>query len=434
MKQIIILGLGKSGLAAAEYLLKEGKAVLAFDDENIAQEKLERYVQLGLQVITDAAWIPWDNIECMILSPGIPYEHPLYKAAREKNVEAIGEVEFAFRILSQRAVAITGTNGKTTVTMLIEHVLNAVGLKASAVGNIGKPLCEYALHRDPQEILVVELSSFQLETLSSKVFDAALLLNISPDHLDRYPDMDAYAQAKCALQQCLKETGTFFVHRSVVEKYRNLLKEPYVVYNEVVFPALAKKGLPAHDRDNALAAWVLCETFGISYNQFLTALATFQKPAHRIEFVCEIDGVCYYDDSKGTNVDAVVQAVSAMKGPVILIAGGIDKGASYMPWVELKGKIKQLLLIGKAASTIRQELESYFDMQCADDLSAAVMMARDAAAPGDVILLSPGCSSYDMFENYAHRGKEFQRCVHRIQSLRSSSYAQLPRSSSQDNP
>jgi UDP-N-acetylmuramoylalanine--D-glutamate ligase len=169
-----------------------------------------------------------------------------------------------------------------------------------------------------------------------------------------------------------------------------------------------------HDRGNAQAAWALCRIYGISQPHFLSALKTFQKPHHRIEFVCEIDGICYYDDSKGTNIDAVIHAVGAMSGPVILIAGGVDKGASYLPWADkLKKKIKRILVLGQAAEKIERELCLVFEVERVDSLAMAVESARSIAVKGDTILLSPGCSSFDMFEDYAHRGREFKRLITR---------------------
>jgi len=331
----------------------------------------------------------------------------------------IGEAELALRSLSQRAVAITGTNGKTTVTLLVEHILKTAGIKARSLGNIGEPLAAYAMQPDPEEVLVVELSSYQIETLTARAFDAAVILNISPDHLDRYSNMEGYAKAKCDLQKCLREEGALFVHHRVAEEFGYLLSEPYSIFDATsktgwTWPqSCAKWG--DHDKENALAAWALCCTYGVSYTQFQNALDTFQKPPHRIEFVCEIDGVCYYDDSKGTNLDAVIQAVRAMPGPVLLIAGGVDKGASYLPWKgNLKGKIKRILVLGQAAEKIDSELGLYFEVEHVDSLLIAVEKAKCHAVKGDVVLLSPGCSSYDMFENYAHRGQEFQRCVRNL--------------------
>ncbi len=413
MKKILIIGLGKSGIAAAVWLLKEGNEVLGFDDKKV------KAIPPGMQIVENTACLDWDDIHFVVVSPGIPSDHPLYRKAIEQGIEVIGEAELALRSLYlNAAVAITGTNGKTTVSLLVEHVLKSAGIKACALGNVGEPLSNYVMRCDPEEILVVELSSYQIETLSSRVFDAAVILNITPDHLDRYPDMQAYAETKCAIQKTLKENGTFFIHPSVAKQYSDLLSEPYAVYvdaleDEWILP-MHCAGWGKHDKENALAAWALCRIYGISQAHFLSALKTFQKPHHRIEFVCEIDGICYYDDSKGTNIDAVIHAVDAMSGPVILIAGGVDKGASYLPWADkLKKKIKRILVLGQAAEKIERELCLVFEVERVDSLAMAVESARSIAVKGDAVLLSPGCSSYDMFEDYAHRGREFKRLITR---------------------
>lgn len=418
MTKILVLGLGKSGMAAAEWLLNEGSEILAFDDQSALKERadVQRLCQLGVRLIDDPLSIAWQDVLFMVVSPGIPSTHPLYQNAVAHGVEIVGEADLALRSFSQRAVAITGTNGKTTVTLLVEHILKSAGLRTRSLGNVGEPLSAYAMHSDPDDILVVELSSYQIETLKARVFDAAVILNITPDHLDRYPDMQAYARAKCAIEKSVKEKGSLFIHHSVSEQYGYLLSEPYTVYTD---QAEKMRSFPekwgAHDRDNALAAWSLCRIYGISEEHFLSALKTFKKPHHRIEFVCEINGVFYYDDSKGTNVDAVIHAVRAMARPVVLIAGGVDKGASYLPWAEqLQGVIKCILVLGQAAGKIQQELEPFFEMIRVDSLEMAVEMASSKAVAGDAVLLSPGCSSFDMFQNYEERGRAFQRCVHQL--------------------
>lgn len=387
MKKVLVIGLGKSGLSALQLLTEQGKEAIGYDDAHAQNPDIE-----------------WTQIAQVVVSPGVPPDHFLYEKAVSLQIEVIGEAELALRSIKQRAVAITGTNGKTTVTLLTEHILKTAGIPARAVGNVGEPLS--ALRGSPEEVLVVELSSFQIETLRTRAFDAAVLLNITPDHLDRYTDMRAYAHAKCALEQCLKEGAPFFVQDAVLQTYGDLFTQPVQQMPVLILPDMAR-----HDRENALAAYALCRCFGVSEASFLRALWTFEKPAHRIEFVSEIDGICYYDDSKGTNVDAVIQAVYAMRGPVILIVGGVDKGASYLPWAIFKEKVKQILALGQAAKKIAEELEPFFALQVVSSLREAVERARHIAVSGDTVLLSPGCSSYDMFRDYVQRGEEFKRYV-----------------------
>lgn len=409
MEETIVLGLGSSGQAAAEFLLNQGASVLGVDGNHTL---LQRLKEGGMRCCHESEVT--GSFNRLVVSPGISPQHPLYKKAREQGIEVIGEAELALPHFQKPLVAITGTNGKTTVTLLTEHILNAAGVRAKALGNVGTALCSYLLHPVECDAFVVELSSFQLETMRTPVFDAAALLNITPDHLDRYPSMHEYAQAKCHLEALVKKSGAFYVHSKVVAEYGDLLKnyQTYDVIDSIIPVEYRERG--RHDVENALAAWALCRPFSIGVEIFQSALLSFKKPPHRIEFVSEIDGVYYYDDSKGTNIDASIQAVNAMKGPVILIAGGIDKGASYLPWKEhFLGKVKHIITIGQAAEKIERELNPYFNIKRAETLKCAVALASSIAEKGDHVLLSPGCSSYDMFRDYAHRGEEFQRYVTR---------------------
>ncbi len=350
-----------------------------------------------------------------------------------RKVAVTGEAEIALPHFKKPLVAVTGTNGKTTVALLVEHILNASGIKSKALGNVGSALCKHLIEPGDEEAFVVELSSYQMETLRTPVFRAAVLLNITPDHLDRYASMEEYAAAKCRLQDLMLPGAEFFVQDRAASEYGHLLtKLNYQRFNpdaivavdqvhkiESILSFLDKtlqEPIGRHDRENAIAAWVLCRPFSISMEQFCRALLTFQKPPHRIEFVKKIGGVSYFDDSKGTNLDAVLQAVTVMKGPVILIAGGVDKGASYLLWKDrLQGKVKQIIAIGEAAGQIYKELHPHFTIKLADSLSSAVDAAAACAESGDSVLLSPGCSSFDMFRDYAHRGEEFQRIVQTLE-------------------
>src|SRR5690349_2116014 len=385
----LVLGLGISGIAAARFLLNQGYTVLGIDCNHCYLETNEtiRHLQtLGMLCQHDSASIDWNSIERMIVSPGVPPKHPIYQIARAKGLKVIGEAELALSHFKKPMVAVTGTNGKTTVTLLVEHILNSAGIKTKALGNVGTALCDYLLNPGAEEAFVVEFSSFQLETMQTPVFEAAVLLNITPDYLDRYVVMQDYALANCQLQYLLKDNALFFVQTQTVTAFAHLLQlknyqtfglekgsdlwtdQNRVKYREKIECILPMRyrEMGRHDNENALAAWALCQPFSISNEQFCRALETFQKPPHRIEFVREVEGVSFFDDSKGTNIDAVVQAVRTMKGPVILIAGGVDKGASYLPWKEqFSGKVKQIIAIGAAAPKIYSELQSYFNIKLA---------------------------------------------------------------------
>lgn len=415
MKNALILGLGKSGRAAAELLLLHRHSVWAFDDYVGSFEEIVHLEGLGLQRISDPGAICWEEIDQCIISPGIDPGHVVYASAKKKGVSIVTEIEIALPFIREPLIAVTGTNGKTTVTLLIEHVFNASGICAKAVGNVGVPLCAYVLASEKAEVLVVELSSFQLETLSSSVFDQAIILNITPDHLDRYPNMQAYAEVKLRLQECVKEKGSFFVNEKVVEQFGFLFKKKeyktFGFHQKDLdnFSSLLYRECAEHERENTLAAWALCKPFGISNTQFAQALTTFCRPPHRLEYIASIDEVDYYDDSKGTNIDAVICAVRAMKGKVVLIAGGIDKGGSYIAWRKsFLGKVKQVIAIGLAAKKIQQELDLFIPVVCTDSMQSAVVMAKGFARKKECVLLSPGCASFDMFCDYAHRGREFQ--------------------------
>lgn len=377
----LVIGLGISGKAAVSLLELQGYSVTGFDDR---LSNLE---------------IAWDGIDLVVVSPGVEPSHKLYQEALARQIPLIGEAELALSHLQgkQRMLGVTGTNGKTTVTLLLEHVLTMSGYPAKALGNVGIPLSAYALDPHQDEILVVELSSYQLETMVTPVFDGAVLLNITPDHLDRYGNMHAYALAKWRLQHLLKPSAPFFVERQVMEQFplgTGVIRE----------------------MDNVAAAWALAQVIGVKKEQFFAAVKSFKKPPHRIEWVRELNGVTFFDDSKGTNVDAVICAVASMKGPTILIVGGVDKGGSYLPWKSaFTGKVKRMLAIGEAAPKIIGELGNDFIVEHVDSLEDAIKKAHKHAVFGDCVLLSPGCSSYDMFRDYAHRGEVFQQTVMEIE-------------------
>jgi len=409
----LVIGLGISGRAALQFLLKGGYSVSGVDVKNLsADPEIEKLRSSGVEIFSEKEFPSNAEFSLAVVSPGLSFTNPIIQLMLEKQVKIVSEVELGFSGNRQKTVAITGTNGKTTVTSLVEHVLNSSGRKAKAIGNIGFPVTGYFLNPDPDEILVVELSSYQLETVNFGGFDAAVLLNITPDHLDRYDDFTQYAKAKANVALCLKSGGELYVDSETAARFSSFFIHPFKVIEEEAGSLPGLPSMPRHDEFNALAAFALCRTFGVSSDEFLKGLASFKKPAHRIEFIREIRGVAYYDDSKGTNVDAVIQAVRSMKGEVVLIAGGVDKGSSYLPWKEaFTGKVKKLLLMGQAALKIYEELSLFFNVEIVDSLECAVARASEAASEGDAVLLSPGCSSFDMFVDYAHRGREFQKFV-----------------------
>ena len=421
MEKALIIGLGKSGKAAALLLQSEGCMCFGFDDGPgegpfedmcvLTKEKAAQELGKGF-------------FSLVIISPGVSSCHPLYEMARAQGIRCLGEAALGLQRLNQTCIGITGTNGKTTVTALVTHVLEANGIPARSLGNIGHPLCEYALHANEKEILVIELSSYQLETIEGAVLDQAALLNITPDHLDRHASMEEYAAAKWRIQGALKKDGELIVHQSVLRDWGFLKQVPNSIsYDEAmeregeavrsVFASFEEKG---HDLENVLVSFLLVRHFGVTPVGFATALRTFKKPAHRVEFVARIDGVSYFDDSKGTNIDATKKAVESMKGPVYLIAGGVDKGASYAYWEEtFKGKVRVIFALGAARDKIAREAGAFCRVIKVETLEKAVREASLVAEEGSQILLSPGCSSFDMFSSYAHRGEVFQSCVRMLE-------------------
>jgi UDP-N-acetylmuramoylalanine--D-glutamate ligase len=445
--KILILGLGVSGRAAAAFLLKQGHPVIASDkraEEIRSHPEVAALLQQGL--VLGGEDVSLEGVSQIVLSPGVPSTHPVVQKARGKNIEVIGEIELAMRHIENRCIGITGTNGKTTTVLLTTHLLMAAGIKARALGNVGVGLSSYLLHPDPEEILVIELSSFQLETLQARRLDLAVVLNLTPNHLDWHPTMADYAAAKLSIQKCVKPGGKLLVSKQVASEFGALLQE-YALYDETVPAAFAivkefgvyraPSGLTCSDRLRLCAIdsprrSSLSENGAPRSNQlrFVShgqntsilptrgiedlekGLATFRKPPHRIEWVADICGVAYYNDSKSSNVHSVIYAVAQLDGPIVLIAGGTDKGSSYVPWIDgFKGKVKRIVAYGLAAAKMEKELSRDFPFEKRGPFRDAVIAAHDAAVEKDTVLLSPGCSSFDQFRNYEHRGDVFKQIV-----------------------
>ena len=300
--------------------------------------EIQEIQQQGLTLLLESQ-VDLAAFHLIVASPGVSPSHPLYQMALLRKIELIGEVELALRSLQGPCLAVTGSNGKTTTVLLTEHVLNQSGIPARALGNVGTPLSA-AVDELKGEVVVAELSSWQLETLSVRTIDAAVILNITPNHLDRHGSMEAYAAAKLRMVRCLKEHAPLYMEMEAHQRFAHMILpfrprtfgyEPRAMLfcdqkavhfdgkKEFTLPPLYK-GKVSHDVENMMASYALCRAVGITPQQFLKSFATFQKPPHRIEFVRKVRGVAYHDDSKGSNVDAVVKAVASMKGSVFLIA------------------------------------------------------------------------------------------------------------------
>lgn len=400
-KKILVIGYGVSGRGAAAFLRGRGDEVIIVDKKG------------GEGILLDSPDFPLNDFSLVILSPGVPQTHPLVQKARAQGLEVIGEMELGLRHLNHLCFGITGANGKTTTVLLTTHILNAAGKKAFALGNVGTSITGYLASAKAEDILIIEFSSFQLETLQCRCLTAAFVLNITPNHLDRYVSMEAYVEAKAKIQQGLKEGGRLLVSRQVQEEFGAHFPNAEVFEKDVaLINKLSYTQLEMPSKQSTQAAYWICKRCGVEDDDFLRGLKTFKKPAHRIEWVAEIDGVAYYNDSKSSNVHSVMHALAQFSGPLVVIVGGVHKGSSYLPWKSsFRGKVKAVVAYGEAAPIMEKELAASFPFHRMDRFKEAVQRAKALAGKQDTVLLSPGCSSYDQFASYEHRGDEFKRLV-----------------------
>ena len=448
-KKILVVGLGRSGIGAALLCAARGAQVTATDNRPAraipgAVAALDGRCQLELGGHDQESFT---TSELIVLSPGVP-EIPPLRAARERGVQVIGELELSYRLVQAPLVAITGTNGKSTTTSLIGAMVEASGRPTFTGGNLGAPLVEAVdtPAAGPGGALVVETSSFQLETVETFHARVALLLNLSEDHLDRYPDYDAYVAAKARIFE--RQTAEDFAVVNGApgqERCQELAAggqarvltfglEPdgrpgAWLEGEQLVAQLAEGEAPErysradlrlagrHNIENALAALLAARLLGVSPEACARALAGFGGLPHRMELAGEHQGVRYYNDSKATNVGSVVGSLTGFERPVVLIAGGKDKGGGYAPLRPLLRHVAtHLVLIGAAADVMQAALEGIIPLHRAPDLPAAVSLAATLARPGDAVVLSPACSSFDMFKNYEQRGEVFVRAVKALES------------------
>ena len=409
MKKVLVLGCGVTGVAVIKFLLKRGIEVSAVDRKGVNIDLCPVFKED----------VDIKEHDTLIVSPGISRDHPLCLAALKAGIEILGEIDLAARFLKKKVLAITGTNGKTTVALLVEHILKNSGIKAKAVGNIGVPLISEVFCE--ADVLIVELSSFQLENLNYPFIDVGIVLNISSDHLDRHREIKEYAIAKFNISRCLRKGGTLYVESKCAKKFKDLLGDIsfktfgfdfFINENVEYMLPVRYKGLVNHDVVNIAAAGILSHYMGVAAEDFLAAVEGFKKPPHRIEFVRKIDGISYYNDSKGTNVESVECAVKSLEGKIVLIAGGVDKDMDFSSWVSsLRPKVHSVLVIGQTAEKLEKLLSEEYYVEKHDSLETAVFRAREIAKDGENVLLSPGCASFDMFTDYAHRGEEFKKIV-----------------------
>jgi UDP-N-acetylmuramoylalanine--D-glutamate ligase len=443
-KRVTVVGMGRSGVAAALLAAREGAEVLIIDDrqKEIPASLLAFNLSEGKNVPLRfhlGAWREEDlfSAEYVILSPGVPLKKLPFKKLEALRIPVIGELEFAAAFLSAPVIAITGTNGKSTTTTLVGEILKGWGWKVFVGGNLGTPLSEAV--GPLWDFIVVEVSSFQLETISKFRPRIAALLNITPDHLDRYPDLLSYQKAKWRIFENqstedhailngddLLATPPFFKSAPVLfsrtqipqrgvylnqgEIVSNLWGEPEQI---IRLDALKIKG--AHNTENVMAAIAITLLCGCSVECIRQTLAQFKGLPHRMELVREVRGVKYVNDSKGTNVGAVMKSLEGLTAPVILIAGGKDKEGDFTPLRELvQKKVKRLILLGEAQEKMARCFSAHPAVERVDSMEEAVERAADAADPGDIVLLSPACASFDLFRDYQHRGDVFKQAVSRL--------------------
>jgi len=436
-KKVLVLGLARTGRECARFLAQRGASVQVTDvrsEEELKQE-METLAALPIRYFLggeDPDWL--EGVDIIVPSPGVPAENVLLKEGSRRGIKILSEIEFACRFLRAPLVAITGTNGKSTTTTLVGEMLKASGGKVFVGGNIGTPLIGFV--GGDWEWGVVEVSSFQLEWIEEFRPRISVLLNLTEDHLDRYPNFRAYCQAKQRIFEAQAANDIAILSRDdrLVWEMRKRIRARVVSFGfsevddgvfvaahemiwrdssrEEKFPLSRVKIHGVHNVENMMAAIAVAKSAGVSASAIQKVLEEFPGLEHRLEFVREKDGVRYYNDSKGTNVGAVVKSLASFSGPVILLAGGVDKGGDYgILRQEIRQKVRRLVLFGEAQEIIARALGDLTETVIVENLEAAVGDAFAHARAGEVVLLSPACSSFDMFRNYAERGQVFKSLV-----------------------
>jgi UDP-N-acetylmuramoylalanine--D-glutamate ligase len=432
-QNIAVLGAGLSGSAAALLLRSEGAQVTVLDsaeEKNLLKSTIDNLRAQDIRVTCGAAADEGSSAYQMaVLSPGIDPASRLVRNFSSRGIDIIGELELGWRFCEKiPVIAVTGTNGKTTTTELLAQMLNACGERTIACGNIGKPLSEVAREKQLYDVLTVEVSSFQLETIRTFHPSISLWLNFAPDHLDRYRSVAEYRAAKLRIFE--NQTNADVAVVNAIEKMPNIrprritfsayanggdfrLSEGAILYRDEPVLRLADTKLRGlHNIENLMATLAVGMARGLSFREMVPSLSAYEPRPHRCEFVREVNGVTYVNDSKATNLDAVDKALRAQTKPVILIAGGKDKGFSFDPLRSLvKEKVRSTILIGEMAESIRRSWAGAVESEIASSLADAVERAHASANPGEMVLFSPGTSSFDMFKSYADRGDQFRSLV-----------------------
>jgi UDP-N-acetylmuramoylalanine--D-glutamate ligase len=445
-KKILIIGVARTGLATSLFCAAHGAFVTAVDtraESDLADPAAKlRAAGVSLQLGGYSGEILAGQ-DLVIPSPGVPADSGILKSALTQNIPIWSEIELADHFLNGRLIGITGSNGKTTTTSLIEHILKNSGYSTLLAGNIGTPLIGVVESTTDQTVTVAELSSFQLEWIETFRPNISVFLNLSPDHLDRHGSMEAYGAAKARIFE--KQTSSdfailnaddpastpyaptkpkvfWFSRKQRVAQGAFLRDGEQIIFRhhgeEVFILKRSEISLPgAHNLENVLAAVVATRLAGARPSEIANAVRSFAGVEHRLEFVAQHNGVRYYNDSKATNVDATLKALDAFPGRILIILGGKDKGSDYtVLQAPLRERAILALLIGAAAEKIEKQIHGSVTIERAQTIERAVELASQAAQPGDIVLLAPACASFDQFENYEHRGRVFKQLVHALEN------------------
>lgn len=441
-KRVLVLGLGRSGLTSALFLKSQGAQVTVSDSksEDQLRDHIPALLDEGIAVETGGhSQRTLQNQDIVIVSPGVPFDAPPLVQARNLGQPVMGEIELASQFLKGPIVAITGSNGKTTTTTLVGAILSAGGLKTLVGGNIGTPAISLAAQSTSDAVTVLEVSSFQLETISLFRPKVAVILNITPDHLDRHRTFTAYVDAKARIfenqtaedfavlnaddRTCVDVSGrtraqVFWFSRKREPDRGTFVRDGQIVFRtdasqQEIMPVAEIPLKGSHNLENVLAAVCAGVLMGCTPESIRRTVRAFKAVEHRLEYVATLRGVDYYNDSKATNVDATVKALESFPANIHLILGGKDKGSDYTLLNDLlRQRVKAVYTIGAAAEKIQSHIKGAANVVSARTIESAVKQASAAAQPGDIVLLAPACASFDQFQNYEHRGRVFKELVH----------------------
>lgn len=445
-KKVLVFGSGISGIGACQLLEAVGKDVILYDgntslDPNGIKEQIGEGTKVEV-ILGELSDDVIDSLELVVMSPGVPTDLPIVNKMRGMGLPIWGEVELAFTYGKGDVLAITGTNGKTTTTALLGEIMKNYKESVFVVGNIGNPYTTEALNMRKDSVSVAEISSFQLETIHVFKPCVSAILNITPDHLNRHHTMENYIQAKedIAKNQTEEDTCVLNYEDEVTRKFGENLKAKVLYFSSehklekgiyldcgnivycqeepiVVCHVNELKLLGTHNYENVMAAVAMAAAYGVPMDIIRKTIKEFAGVAHRIEFVCEKNGVAYYNDSKGTNPDAAIKGIQAMNRPTLLIGGGYDKDSEYEEWIEsFDGKVKYFVLLGQTREKIADAAQKlgFENIIMVESLEEAVVTCAKLAEPGDAVLLSPACASWGMFKNYEERGDKFKSYVNAL--------------------